>query len=207
MPEIGPKVQALLERFFAATTVDEKLPLVRGGDALRPAMEAYYSTNPDEPPLLTVTRSITIAKSDDREFVFARGSDTGQNEFDAAVEVEAGQLRIDWRYLTGAAEMPWQRWIDERPSRPVFHRVFAALDDYYAGDFGDSKSWVCFKTTDISYKSTVWAYVERGSDAGYSILRKLSGASQPVRLMVALEFSAPQESAAGSNAAALAHAK
>jgi len=186
--DMVPQVRALLERFFTATTVADKIPLVRGGAALLPAMQSYYASHPDEPALLTMERDLKFAKTDGRQFVFATGLDAGHAGFEAAVEVMPDALRIDWRYLTGTGDMEWQRWIDERPTRPVLHRVFVALDDYYAGAFGDSKSWTCVKATDISRNSTVWAYAEHGSPVWFSLMRKVSDAHRPVRLHAALEF-------------------
>jgi hypothetical protein len=139
-------------------------------------------------------RDVRFASRDGREFIFATGTDTEKAGFEAAVERSPAGLRLDWRYLTGAGEMEWRRWIDERPHRPVLLRVFVALDDYYSGQFGDPKSWVCIKVTDISHSRTVWAYAERGSAVARELRRKVSGSRAPVRLCARFEFPAGQAS-------------
>jgi hypothetical protein len=190
MLETVPRVRALLERFFAATKVEDKVPCVRGGAALLPAMREWYASHADEPTLLTMARDVMFASRDGREFIIATGTDAERNSFEAVVERSPDGLRLDWRYLTGAGEMEWQQWIDERTRRPVLQRVFVALDDYYAGQFGDPGSWVCIKVTDLSHSTTVWAYAERGSSVASELLRKVSGSRKPIRLCAHFEFPA-----------------
>lgn len=183
----------LLEKFLAATTPEEKAPLVRGGTAMLPALRAYYAKRPDEPPGYKPGPATAVETILGRKFTLFGGRD----RFDAPLETVAEHLpdgpRLDWRCLTGAGGMEWEDWLRDRPRQPVTMRGHARRDEFYEGPFADKAKWFCFKVTDASASFTVWAYLLRDTVAGRRLQERLYDAQAVER--VSGRFVFPEQSA------------
>lgn len=190
---------AAVEAFLRARTPEEKMKFVRGGSAMLPAMRRYYALHPDEPEGFLLAPGAEHGTHGSQEFLFIHGTDPLGCTVETAVECTPSGVRLDWRFLTGAADMEWNDWIAQRPAKPVSLRVEAVLDDYYAGDFADAHDWICLKITDPARSSAVWAYHRRNTDDGLSLVRQLNGRRGPVRLLGVFEFPAV-ETPAGKSA-------
>ncbi len=185
-----PEAGAAMEAFLRARTPEEKVRFVRGGSAMLPAMHRYYSRHPDEPEGFSLTPGAECGTHAGKEFLFIHGSDFFGGTVETAVECTASGVRLDWRFLTGAADMEWDDWIAQQPAIPVSLRVEAVLDDYYAGPFSDPLDWLCLKITRPGYVSVAWAYIRRNTDDGLIIYRQLNRRGSPVRLLGTFEFPA-----------------
>jgi hypothetical protein len=183
-----PEACAVVRNFLRAVTPEEKSVWIRGGRSLLPAMHEYYVRHPDEPAGFEVSGNVGFGRHDDRPFFLLRGKGSADRSLEALVEVTSEGLKLDWRFLTGAGDMDWLKWIDSRPTAPLTMRVEAKLDDYYAGAYADNREWLCLQVTDAARSATVWAYVPRLSDDGLTILRQLHGRSGTVRLQGRFEF-------------------
>jgi hypothetical protein len=198
-----PEACAVVRNFLRAVTPEEKAVWIRGGRSLLPAMQDYYVRHPDEPAGFEASGNVGFGRHDGRQFFLLRGKGSADRDLEALVEVTPEGLKLDWRFLTGAGDMDWLKWIESRPTAPLTMRVEARLDDYYAGAFADSREWLCLQVTDAARSATVWAYVPRLSDDGLTILRQLHGRSGTVRLQGRFEFN----SSGGDGAARVPQAR
>ena len=198
-----PEARAAAEAFFRAHTPGEKVHLVRGGEAMLPALRRHYARHPDELDGFSLAQNIDFGSDGDREFIFVHGTDALGGAVETLVEDTPSGMKLDWRFLTGAGDMEWEEWIAERPCRPVSMRVEAQLDDYYAGPFSDAGKWLCLKITGALRTSAVWAYVPRVGDDGFTIYRQLNGRTRPVRMLGDFEF--PATNAPASKTAPQVH--
>jgi hypothetical protein len=185
-----PEAKSVVERFFNARTVEEKARFVRGGEAMLPAMREFYPVHPDQPETISLASSAEFDSVGDRDFIVVTGSRSDGTSFGTYVERTPSGPRLDWRFLTGAGEMEWSRWIKERPARPVTLRALVCMDDYYGGAFSDRNEWLAMKITDISLDKTVWAYAERLSDTGLYLAERMAGVSRVIRIVGSFEFPA-----------------
>lgn len=185
-----PDARRAVEAFFRARTPEEKVPWVRGGDAMLPAMRRYYARHPDEPDQFRMGQNVDFGRDRDREFLYLEGVDALGDGVDLLVEDTVSGMKLDWKFLTGAGESDWADWTARQPCCPVSMRVEAVLDDYYSGPFSDAGEWLCLRITDAARTSALWAYVPRNSDAGLTIHRQLNERQDPVRMVGLFEFPA-----------------
>jgi hypothetical protein len=195
-----PQMKNIVERFFAARTPEEKASYVRGGEALLPAMQDYYSRNPGNPETVTVDPRVEFVNDGHLEFVRVTGRSSGGDPFEAFVQKTAIGPRIDWRQLTGSGEMDWRDWLRLRPSKPVTHCVIAKIDNYYSGAFSDPAKWVCLKITDIRKSQTVWAYANRENAIGMLLTHEFRNRRRVTRMKGSFEFPAPSPGGSTLNA-------
>lgn len=184
-----PDMSEVVKGFFAAETPEEKAAFVRGGDQLLPAMLKYYATHPDEPGTVDDATG-TPYQDESGEFIMVNARAEGR-AFHFMMESGGESPRIDWRSLTGEGDMPWDQWIQERPSTPVSQRVWASLDDYYTGEFADSSRYLCLKITSPDGSTTAWAYAERTTPEARG-LQKVLGTAGPESTAVMVAAGPPQ---------------
>ncbi len=172
-----PDLWATVNAFYAATTPEEKARFIRGGEAMLPALRSYYSSHPDEPA--SVEKASGAPYSDGgQEFLYVQATVDGTRT-GFMVEKAGDEFRIDWRSLTGAGDMPWPSWLEQRPATPVALRVWASLDDYYSGEFADSSRFLCLKVTSPDGGQTAWAYLERNSPEAEGLVKVLGQGIAP----------------------------
>jgi hypothetical protein len=185
-----PEMKKAILSFFAAQSPEEKSALVRGGEALLPAMRQYYKIHPVEPAVVKVDANVEFVNDGGLEFVHLTGRSAVGDPFDAIVQKTPSGPRIDWRHLTGSGNVEWTDWLRLRPAKPMALCVAATLDDYYAGPFTGPEKWICVKMTDIRRISTVWAYADRKSAAGALLARELRDRKRVLKFKGTFEFPA-----------------
>ena len=194
-----PEMKKAVQSFFAAQSPEEKSALVRGGEALLPAMRQYYQRHPLEPAVVKVDSNVEFVNDGGLEFVHLTGRSAAGDPFDAIVQGTPSGPRIDWRHLTGSGTLEWTDWLRLRPAKPTTLCVIATLDDYYAGPFTGPEKWICIKITDISRVSTVWAYADRKSATGVLLARELRDRKRVLKFRAAFEFPVQTGSASTLN--------
>jgi hypothetical protein len=185
------ELTSLMEKFLNASTPQEKVPFVRGGETLLPAMKAWYARHPDEPGGNYRPGPATVSDwIGGREFTLFGGRD----RFDGIQETVAERLpegmRLDWRCLTGAGDMEWEDWLRERPQRPVTMRGIARTDEFYEGPFSDEAKYLCVKVADVTSNFSVWAYAERTSPGGQLLDERLPGPEASTKITGLFSFPA-----------------
>ena len=163
-PASVPDQQRVVESFFQATTVEQKIRLVRGGEALRAAMQAHYAVHPDEQADFVFSDAMPHFPGSD--FSVVRGSDATGRSLEIVTENTPDGLRIDWRTLSGAGGMEWDAWLSGRPQRPVAMRVKAERGVHYSPAFADAGRFLCLSIRDAADRHTAWAFLDRYTETG-----------------------------------------
>lgn len=197
--ELMPKAIETMKGFLNARTPEEKARFVCGGDAMLPAMRQYYSVHPPESPDLLASFQTDFGTDGRQPLIYVRGHSPDGRSSLAVLEKSGDGMQLDWRYFTGAGEMEWGRWIEQRPPHPVSLRVEATPDDYYSGPFADPKTWICLKITDVTHSASVWAYSERRGPLAPRLMCEFSGRVGPARLQGSFEFPAVPDGAEAGN--------
>lgn len=193
--ELRTKAEEVLKKFAAATTVEERLMLVRYPERVRPLMQSRYETHRREDPKLGLVKNSDFIRWDGHEFVHLVNEAGGLIPVvESAFEIQAdGRVRLDWESLVGAGAMDWADLRRERPARPVLLRAFAALGGYYNFEFEDSTRWISVKLTS-SDGDVIYAFAERTSPAGASLSQVLSRTEhKPVTVRVAFPANAASD--------------
>ena len=118
LARIKPVVEALL----TAETVDDMLEWVRHRERLEPVIREYYRENEYRPSPIR-----EIAPKGDAQMIGSLYSVVVElrnySQRPIAVEKREDAYRIDWESWVGYSEMPWEKFLRDRPSEPRMFRV------------------------------------------------------------------------------------
>ncbi len=163
-------------RYFAATTVEEMLTVVRDPGRVEPLMREFYARNPLRAKEFL---DLVLAPGDDAMIgskVFWRArihlKDEGRS-FLIFEQLKSGSRKaflVDWETTVKYNPMRWDAFATECPTEPMEMRVFCTLSTEYRAPFNDDSKYAAFLLTHSDGASEVHAYAERDSEAGRRLL-------------------------------------
>lgn len=173
--EITAELEPLTRGFLEADTVAKLLPFVRDagrvGEKIRawypdgkvpaPGMSAFNTSNALAYRGRLISLSVRTNDFEEKQIAFIRGQDG---------------LKIDWESYVAWSEMPWQRFISEKPERPVLFRVTLKMLEYYNFGFGDERKWQSYELRSPDREHVLYGYVRQDSPLNDK-LRPLDGKS------------------------------
>ncbi len=181
------EAQPLAEKFLAATTVDELLPLVRHPDITGPRMKKYYPDGKVAAPglsrfnpgqqvsMLGRLRSIPVITKD--------------FETKPLVVTETpGAMKVDWESWVGWSDMTWDEFRQTKPSAEQVFRVTLSPVDYYNFAFADDKRWQSYRLESPDREHALYGYAEKGSTLDQRLRPNVDVKALP--LMLSLKFPA-----------------
>lgn len=154
--------QPIAEAFLSATKVDQILPLIRNRERVETSILAYYAGGKIEPTGLSkfnATGQVSYKNSFAAVSILTTDFETKQLAF---VDGTDG-LKVDWESWVGWSEMPWDKLIESRPTRPVLVRAMLRWVDYYNFSFADDSIWRSYRLISPDGEHTLYGYVERNS--------------------------------------------
>ncbi len=176
----GAAAAEVVRQFLEADTVEEKLPLVRFPEKVKPLMDLWYKGRPD--------KSIRASRDEQAEsltkFLHIDGikfivvtmltEPDGKYKLYAVESSPSDGLKVDWETAVGWQAMTVEEFIKGKPTSPQPFRVEAAPGDYYNGPYSDESKWCA---VDLSYPGnpdfTLYGYVERGTPEGGRLMQML----------------------------------
>ncbi len=120
---------AVLDRFFGINDPALRLPLV-----FDPASESddfldYYAQQGRHDPEGIHDRKVTAILDKDHEILIVTFKDGQNRDWAAPFEWRINGYRLHWGSMTGYGELPWHRFLAERPTTPVRMRVNIYIPD------------------------------------------------------------------------------
>lgn len=175
----------VLDRFFAATSIDELVGLVRHPELTRPRMELFYARNP-----LRARRVVgedeqwNELKTGNTEFVTGRITTDNARAYDVALEiVPGGEPKVDWEFVHNWAEVPWRDFLTTPVDDAVDFRVTATSDRNYDYIYKDKElDYFCFKLVDPADDMSTYGYCHKDSPAALSLIESMRRARQSGQL-------------------------
>jgi hypothetical protein len=154
--------EPMAETFLGASAVDDMLPLVRNPELAGKRMATFYSGGRITPVGLSAFN--TYAEVDRLGPILSVMVRT--NEFDEKrlhyIPTAEG-LRIDWESWVGWSEMPWEEFMESRPSDPKLFRVMLNSIEYYNMAFADDRKWQSYRLLSPDGMTALYGYVEKES--------------------------------------------
>jgi hypothetical protein len=150
------------EKFFAVTSVDQILPLVREGEKMRAKIYAYYPNGKIEATAMSkfnVSGQVSYKDSFAAVSILTTDFEVVQLAF---FDGKDG-LKIDWESWVGWSEMPWDKLIESKPQRPILIRAKLRTVDYYNYGFTDDSKWRAYQLSSPDGAHTLYGYIERNS--------------------------------------------
>ncbi len=121
------KIATTVSKFFQAGTLDERLPLVRNANRVKPLMEAYYQR---EPLTSYKLRDLGwLVRVDEPGYRFGYVQALFEDATPSSLVIEEttdGQMLIDWECLVRYGELAWKDFLRLKPVKPTLMRLIAS---------------------------------------------------------------------------------
>jgi hypothetical protein len=186
------RIETVTRSFFAASQVDDMIPLVRQPERVLPLMKKFYQ---DKPllgnPVVNMIQFQPLTVDNRADFWLVSVLLKNGTKQDFLLEVEkSGAPRIDWETLVCDQPMPWNQFVQERPTGvSLDFRVYIENDNFFSHDFADSNRWDCFRLTTLNGEEALFGYTPSGGDLSQQLRRYIeqnggNRVTMIVRLMV-----------------------
>lgn len=174
---------SVLDGFFKAKTIDERLQFVRDQERIRPLMEKWYADNPQEatrewPDGTILLRNKVIDQ--DRYFIILAVEFAGEGKRVVAIEQKPdGEMRLDWETAVGYQPMPLEEFKAARPTQPVKFWVKIKPSDFYNFQFSDSGK---YQAVELSYPGKDFqliGYIDRDKEWAPALIEEIESGAAP----------------------------
>jgi hypothetical protein len=179
------EAEPLAEKFLAATSVDELLPLVRHPEITGPRMAEYYPDGKVDAPGLAQfnpTAQVSLLGNLRSIMVVTKDYDTKR----LAVTETPGAMKVDWEAWVGWSEMPWDGFRKMKPVDAQVFRVTLSPVEYYNFAFSDDRRWQSYRLESPDREHSIYGYAEKGSPLDQRLRPNADEKSLP--LMLSLKF-------------------
>ena len=176
----GTAAAELVQQFLATDTVEDKLPLVRFPEKVKPLMDLWYKGRPDraikshrDDLAEGLTKFIHV---DGTKFIVVTMVLEPENEYRiyAVESTPEDGLKVDWETAVGWQAMTVEEFMKGKPTTPQPFRVQAAPGDYYNGPYSDESVWCAVNLTyPTNPDFNLYGYVERNTPTGDRLMQLL----------------------------------
>lgn len=184
----------LAKAFLEAKSIPELAKVVRNPDAASARMKDWYPDGKVEPPGMTAFNPAgSVEQGEVAAVIDVRTADQATKGMNFVWTADG--LRIDWESWVGWCELPWARFLAERPALPKVFRVVAKAVDYYNFGFTDDRKWRSLRLESLDGETSMYGYVERDTLLDSKIQVDPDAKQSPMILRLKFPDGAP----AGSN--------
>ncbi len=183
--ELTSQAETLAHRFLSAVTVDEMLGIVRNPELAESRMRAFYPDGKIEAPGMSQFNSGAGLVTRGKLHSFPVLTRDHEERSLAFIETPQG-LKIDWESWVGWSELPWWKFLSDKPAASHVFRVILAPVDYYNFGFSDDTKWQSYRLESPDKEHTVYGYAERNSALDVKLRPTAGGPS--VLMTLALKF-------------------
>lgn len=170
------RIESCIKRYFATTSVESRMLLVRHPERVGPMMKAYYGKQPVAAERVKSIRMLQPLTLDQRgDFWMAsvamEGGATRSLIIQASDEIEP---KIDWETLVCYQPMPWDEFVTRAPtSTSLDFRVYVEPDTFHSHEFADTDKWTSFRLTALDSEEPLFGYAQADSAAEQALLQVL----------------------------------
>lgn len=170
--EYLPELNASLEAFLKADSLEKLAPLIREPERVAPLMQDYYGDKPVKP---TVYRRLPEPGEifSHKRFLVAAMETPDFEPILVSVEKTPAGFRVDWESFVGYSEMTWEEFRRTRPKTPQLFRVVLEPGSYFNEDFTDFKKLRCYRLADKRGAHVIQGYTPMRSRVDQQIMEGL----------------------------------
>lgn len=161
--ELVLQAEPLARKFLEAKSVNELLPLVRNPLVAESRMKTAYPDGTVIPVGLSqFNPDGEIGRV--RDHFSTKVIDKEYRTKDMCFFQTPDGLKIDWESWVAWSDVPWARFLAEKPEKPETFRVVLSPVDYYNADFRDEEKWRSYRLSPPDNDKPVYGYVPRDSE-------------------------------------------
>jgi len=178
----------VLIRYLEASSLDERLPLIRNLSAVSGTISDYYKTE-DSGPIAYSDVGLIGVEGADLRFIGLTVKFSGGVTKMVGLEYTADGYKVDWPSFVIYSEMDWDEFMETKPKLDRRFRVLAKKSDYFNYGFNADEYQSYEMTIPYAYGPSIYGYVRLGSSV-HDELAKLSAIApgQKIPLVVDLAF-------------------
>ena len=183
---VREEAEPLARTFLEARHIDEILPLVRHPERVRTRLLRDHPDGTVEPRGMTRFHDTVGASYHGNMVAFTIVTGDLDSTQLAFIDTPDG-LKIDWESYYGWSDLPWETFLNEKPTQASSFRVILGPVEYYNFDFTDDRKWQSFRIESPDAEHQLYGYVERGS----VLHERLRPAGDAKRMPMILELKFP----------------
>jgi hypothetical protein len=173
--ELIDRIGTAVREFIDATSVEDRVRLVRQSERVAPLMRQYYADKPVDHGRFQSIKMLQPATLDNRGNFWMTTVALSNGEIHSLVlEIEeSGEPRVDWETFVCHQPMPWDVFARQRPADvSLDFRVYLEKDNFYNYEFSNTEQWICFRLTALKSEETVFGYAKAESEVASALLRQ-----------------------------------
>ena len=183
---LAAECEPIARKFLEAKSIEEILPLIYQAEAAEPKLRLHYQGGVITPQGLSEFNVGQAMQVLGKAVSFVvRNRDFDQKSM-AFIDDGPQGLKIHWESFVGWSDMPWQEFLDQKPTTSKVFRVLLASVDYYNFGFKDDVKWQSYALESPDKSQVLYGYVEKESDLNSKI--KLNPDVKNSPMMLSLKF-------------------
>jgi hypothetical protein len=165
--DMEARVEETVRAYFAAASIEAKLPFVRRPAAVRPLMERYYRLDEGEgkvPPLaLGDVHIVATQDAIQREhpLILASAETKRQRLIPLLLEVRNGHYLIDWESQVGYSPQPLEEFLRSPVGTRQWFRLHARRSDYHNHHFDEPAATLSLRLEFPGSDVVAYGYLSR----------------------------------------------
>jgi hypothetical protein len=181
--------EALLTRFYEATTIDDLQFIIRAPEVVLPVARRYYVANRFVPQTVAGFEYHRRAEMEGMD-VTLHGVMLGSlgEAREVAVEHTAEGPKVDWELAMGYQPMSWQEFRRTRPHETVYFRLSLQPSSYYSRPFHNPEIYRSFRLTYPDELRVINGYAMIDTEAELKLREWLPNDESSERVIVGLAF-------------------
>ena len=184
--ELLERVEQVVRRYLATTSVEEKSRYVRHRARVLPLMREYYRRRELTSARFQSIGDIKPAEVENYPFFGIDVMVEGKSDARLLLVEDCadGELRFDWESEVNYQPMEISDYLEKKPTEAMEFRVYVGLDTFYGYEFSDQERYQSLKLTFRDEDEFLFGYIEKGSADGRGLAALLGarGVSLPLRL-------------------------
>ncbi|WP_322283369.1 hypothetical protein [Prosthecobacter sp.] len=186
------KIESTVRGFFEAADLNQKLAFARDPQRVRPLMENYYRSHPQNPLEWKNLGWVLPVEEPGYRLGYAQAVFANAEPVSLIIEeLEDGTFRVDWESSVRYGELDWEEFITTQPASPKLFRVIASKPQHSPpGETPQDSEVLEIKHPDED--DVLYAYFDRKDPKFQSLLQQLqTGNWKDVPLTLRLCYPGP----------------
>lgn len=188
--ELLERVEQVVRRYLATTSVEEKSKHVRHRARVLPLMREYYQRRELTSARFQSIGDIKPAEVENYPFFGIDVMIEGKSDAQLLLieDCADGELRFDWESEVNYQPMAISDYLEKKPTEAMDFRVYVALDTFYSYEFSDQERYQPLKLTFRDEDEFLFGYIEKGSADGRGLAALLGAKKGYLPLRLRLRF-------------------
>jgi len=188
--ELLERVEQVVRRYLATTSVEEKSKYVRHRARVLPLMREYYGRRELTSARFQAIGDIKPAEVENYPFFGIDVMVEGKSDAQLLLieDCADGELRFDWESEVNYQPMEILDYLEKKPIEAMDFRVYVGLDTFYGYEFSDQERYQSLKLTFRDEDEFLFGYIEKGSEHGRGLVALLGAREGYIPLRLRLRF-------------------